>query len=72
LLKIKTFGHVIKYYDTLFHYDIVSGIHLYRLSYVWNLILAHIWDAHMNEEEEEEKEGEEEEKERREEEKRKS
>jgi hypothetical protein len=44
-LKIKTFGHVIKYYDTLFRYDIISGIHLYRLSYVWNFILAHIWGA---------------------------
>jgi hypothetical protein len=41
-LKIKTIGHVIKYYDTLFRYDIVSDIHLYCLSYVWNLILAHI------------------------------
>jgi hypothetical protein len=33
---------VIKYYDTLFHYDVVSDIHLYCLSYVWNLILMHI------------------------------
>jgi hypothetical protein len=41
-LRIKTFGHVIKYYDTLFCHDIVSNIHLYRLSYVWNLIPAHI------------------------------
>jgi hypothetical protein len=41
-LRIKTFGHVIKYYDTLFRYDIVSDIHLCRLSYVWNLILTHI------------------------------
>jgi hypothetical protein len=30
-LKIKTLGHVIKYYDTLFRYDIIPGIHLYRL-----------------------------------------
>jgi hypothetical protein len=44
-LKIKIFGHIIKYYDTLFRYDIVSDIHLYCLSYVWNLIPAHIWDA---------------------------
>jgi hypothetical protein len=42
LLKIKTVSHVIKYYDTLFRYGIVSDIHLYSLSYVWNLILAHI------------------------------
>jgi hypothetical protein len=41
-LKVKTFGHIIKYYDTLFYYDIVSDIHLYCLSYLWNLILAHI------------------------------
>jgi hypothetical protein len=34
--------HVIKYYNTLFRYDIASSIHLYHLSYVWNLILAHI------------------------------
>jgi hypothetical protein len=40
--RIKTFGHVIKYYDALFHYDMVSDIYLYRLSYVWNLILAHM------------------------------
>jgi hypothetical protein len=40
--KIKTFDHVIKYYNTLFCYDIISGIHLYHLSYVWNLILEHI------------------------------
>jgi hypothetical protein len=45
LLKIKTFGHVMKYYDTLFRYDIVSDIYLYCLLYVWNLILTHIWDA---------------------------
>jgi hypothetical protein len=32
--KIKTFNHVINYYDTLIHYNIVSDIHLYRLSYV--------------------------------------
>jgi hypothetical protein len=37
LLKIKTFGHVIKYSNTLFHYDTVSDIHLYRLSYVREL-----------------------------------
>jgi hypothetical protein len=43
--KIKTFDHVIKYYDTHFRYDIVSSMHLYHLSYVWNLILAYIWDA---------------------------
>jgi hypothetical protein len=41
-LRIRTFGHVMKYCDTLFRYDIVSGIHLYHLSYVWNLILAHV------------------------------
>jgi hypothetical protein len=41
-VKIKTLSHIIKYYNTLFCYDIVSGIHLYRLSYVWILILAHI------------------------------
>jgi hypothetical protein len=41
-LRFKTFGHVIKYYDTLFRYDIVSNIHLYCLSYMWNLILVHI------------------------------
>jgi hypothetical protein len=44
-LRIKTIGHVIKYYYNLFCYCIISGIHLWRLSYVWNLILAHIWDA---------------------------
>jgi hypothetical protein len=37
LLKIKAFGHVIKYFNTLFHYDIVLNIHLYRLSYVCEL-----------------------------------
>jgi hypothetical protein len=42
LFKIKTFGHVIKYYDTLIHYNIILDIYLYRLSYAWNLILAHI------------------------------
>jgi hypothetical protein len=41
-LKIKTFGHIIKYYDTLFHYNIISDIHLYSLSYVRNLILTQI------------------------------
>jgi hypothetical protein len=28
-----------------FCHNIILGIHLYCLSYVWNLILAHIWDA---------------------------
>jgi hypothetical protein len=41
-LRFRTFGHVMKYYDTFFRYDIISDIHLYCLSYVWNLILAHI------------------------------
>jgi hypothetical protein len=43
LLKIKTFGHVIKYSNTLSRYDIVSDIHLYCLSYVCELDP----DAHM-------------------------
>jgi hypothetical protein len=37
LLKIKTFGHAIKYSNILFHYDIVLDIHLYRLSSVCQL-----------------------------------
>jgi hypothetical protein len=39
LLKIKTFSHIIKYSNTLSlsRYDIVLGIHLYRLSYVCEL-----------------------------------
>jgi hypothetical protein len=36
-LKIKSFGHVIKYLNTLFRYDIILDIHLYRLSYVCGL-----------------------------------
>jgi hypothetical protein len=39
-LRIKTFRHVVNYYDTLFRYDIISDIHLYRLSYVCNMILV--------------------------------
>ena len=31
-LKFKTVGHVIKYYDTLFRYDIISDIHLTSIS----------------------------------------
>jgi hypothetical protein len=37
LLKIMTFGPVIKYFNTLFRYNIISDIHLYRLSYVCEL-----------------------------------
>jgi hypothetical protein len=37
LIKIRTFDHVIKYSNTLFRYDIISGIHLYHLSYVCEL-----------------------------------
>jgi hypothetical protein len=42
LLRRMSLGHVIKYYDTLFRYDIISDMQLCCLSYVWNLILAHI------------------------------
>jgi hypothetical protein len=41
-LRLRLFDFVIKYYNTLFRYVIVSDIYLYRLSYLWNLILAHI------------------------------
>jgi hypothetical protein len=40
LLKIKTFGHVIKYFNTLSHYDIVLDVHLYRLSYACELDIS--------------------------------
>jgi hypothetical protein len=37
LLKIKTFGHVINYSNTISHYDIISDIDFYHLSYVCEL-----------------------------------
>ena len=41
-LKIKSVGHVIKYYDTLFHYDIISDILLMSIIYVELDPSAHI------------------------------